>query len=193
MNNLIDPNGELTFFHKPPTYRNLSHLFVDFVEEFPPYEEIPETLDVFPEIIVHGQLTNHLGLPVAGVLVEMWHPTEWGIFGMEYGPSFAPVDPDAQGWACAVTDENGQYCFKTNKRTHQPGIPTSSINFKITDEIGDVTLTKLYYDENLFDPADPFLMDMEMEERCQYKKGTAPNFGDEKDGVCEFDIVMQTT
>ena len=179
MKSLMNPNGELTFSHKPPAYRNLSHLFVDFAGVFPPFEEVLETLDVFDEIIVAGRLTNHLGLPMAGVLVEIWHPSEWGFYGMEYGPSFAPVDPDGQRWACTVTDENGMYQFKIKKCTP----PSSLINFKISDENGDVTLSRLYFDEDLSDPADPFLMDMEMEERHQY-------VGHEKDGVCRFDIII---
>ncbi len=152
-----------------------------FFNNLPEFQEVPEMLDVFPRITLRGKITNHLGLPVSGVLVEMWHPVHSGYFGLEYGPSFAPTDPDRQGWACTITNEKGEYFFQTEKRTNQSGLPSASIDLKITDEYANVILTKMYFDEDLLDPADYYLMDMEVEERCQH-------LCSERDGVCYFDM-----
>lgn len=151
----------------------------------PTYKEVLETLDVFEEIIVKGFVLNPEGIPVTGALVEIWHAAQWGVFGMEYGPSFAPYDPDEQMWACTVTDENGAYFFKTLKRPFHAAPPSVSIDIKVTDENTNVTLSKLYLNEDISDPADSFLMDMELEERKRY-------FGEEEDGgACKFNIVAQ--
>ena len=155
----------------------------DIFINLPAFQEVLETLDVFSEVIIKGRVIDRMGLPVAGALVEMWHPLQWGVYDMEYGPAFAPVDPDTQGWICCVTDANGEYGFKTEKRTNQPGLPSASIDLKVTNENSDVVLTKLYFDEDVIDPADPYLMDMEMEERY-------PLMAQERNGVCEFDIVF---
>lgn len=160
----------------------LSDNFFDNCTPLPPFQEVPEILDSFVGITVCGQIFDDLGLPIPGALIEIWHPLHAGYFGIEYGPSFAPTDPEAQGWACTITDFQGKFCFKTEKR-NTPGLPSNSINLKVTDEHAHVTLAKLYFDENIFNPTDPYLMDMEPEERMQF-------IGQERDGVYTFDIQL---
>lgn len=153
------------------------------VIDVPVFCEVMETLDVFQKTTIRGRVLDSLGLPVSGALVEMWYSQQWGMYGMEYGLSYAPNDPDDQAWASVITDENGYYSFDTENRAGQPGRCAEAINFKVTDENGSVVLTKLYLNEDPSNPSDPFLMDMEIEERIQYT-------GREENGVCEFDILL---
>ncbi|MEZ4957805.1 MAG: hypothetical protein R2825_29880 [Saprospiraceae bacterium] len=180
MKNLMNTNNEIV------SRQNLSLLSDNFSDNFTPllpFQEVPEILDSFVEIIIQGRIIDEFGLPLSGVLVEMWHPLHFGYFGVEYGPAFAPTDPDEQGWACTITDEQGVFCFKTEKRPSILGFPSASIDLKVTDEHANVSLAKLYLDENISNPTDPYLMDMEMEERTQF-------IGQEKDGVYMFDIQL---
>ena len=170
-------------FPRPSELSFLEFPLPSFILNVPTYREVLETLDVFQEIVVKGHIVNQSGVPVIGALVEMWHASRWGIFGMEYGPSIAPHDPDEQMWACAVTDENGGYFFKTLKRPFHAAPPSVSIDIKVTDENANVALTKLYLNENINEPADSFLIDMKPTERQQY-------FGKEEEGICEFNIVV---
>lgn len=165
---------------------SLSLLTDELLDNFTPsltLQEVPEILDFHVEAIVQGRILDEFGHPLSGALVEMWHPLHYGYFGVEYGPAFAPTDPDAQGWACTVTDHQGAFCFKTDKRPNIFGLPSNSIDLKVTDENANVTLAKLYFEENIINPTDPFLMDMEPEERLQF-------IGQKRDGVYLFDIQL---
>ncbi len=157
-------------------------VYYDLITFSPRYKEVLETLDIFEKVVVHGRVTDKFGLPVAGATVEVWHPEKWGMFAMAYGPSPAPVDADGQGWMCCATNDQGEYFFTIEKRNeHGAGLP--SVNFKVTTSDQRTKLTKLYFGQNEMELADPYLMDLEVEERYQH-------FGWETDGACQFDIEM---
>ncbi len=165
----------------PPFLGDLPAQLADFVNRTPRFKEVLETLDLFELVTVRGRIKDSLGLPVAGTTVEIWHPTKWGMYGMEFGLSAAPVDAQEQGWRRCITNENGEYSFLTEKRIDSMAGEPASLHFKITSSNNRVKLTKLYFGQNELELADPFLMDYELEERSEF-------FGWESAGVCEFDI-----
>lgn len=145
--------------------------------------EVAERLDVYQVVEVCGKIIHSFGLPAKNISMEIWHATKWSLYGMEYGPSFAPVDAAAQGWQLVKTDENGCFSFQIEKKLLPPTYLFAALNLKMTDASGHISLSKLYIDEDILDPDDPFLMDMEIEERSEY-------IGMEINGVCVFDLMI---
>lgn len=145
----------------------------------PAYVEVKEQLDVFDKITIKGRVLNQQGEPVAGLLIETWHASKWGLYGLEFGPSVVPADPDGQEWNCQVTNGNGEYEFIMENRSQDQANTAPAIDIKITDEDGEMTLTRLY----LLDKSaiDPYLENLTSEER-QSHLGTMS--GD----TCKFDI-----
>ena len=65
-------------------------------------------------MIVHGIIRDTNCQPVAGAIVEIWQANHHGKYRHEYDDS-GKSDPNFQGWAQAVTNEKGEYRFKTIK------------------------------------------------------------------------------
>lgn len=145
------------------------------------FQPLAETADTFSMIQIDGQIKDVNNQPISSALVEVWNTRDAGIYGMIYEPSFVPVDPDGQNWQCIITEGDGHYQFQIE---HQlPRQFSDSINFKITDEYGNVKLTRMYLFENRFHPKDPFLINMELEERHLY-------FGTKNVDSYRFDILF---
>lgn len=66
-------------------------------------------------IYVSGQVPGAGGVPVAGALVEVWQANSHGRYAHEDDPNPAPLDPNFQGYARVMTDEQGRLGFKTVK------------------------------------------------------------------------------
>ena len=66
-------------------------------------------------IIVHGRVLDENGLPVPGILVEIWQANAAGRYNHARDLHDAPLDPNFTGTGRTVTDADGWYQFQTIK------------------------------------------------------------------------------
>ena len=66
-------------------------------------------------ITVTGRIVDGDGRPVAGQLVEIWQANAAGRYVHKNEQHPAPLDPNFTGVGRCLTDENGEYWFKTIK------------------------------------------------------------------------------
>ena len=95
-------------------------------------------------MIVHGKILDTNCQPIAGAIVEIWQANHHGKYRHEYDDSGAS-DPNFQGWAQAVTNEKGEYRFKTIK----PGLygrRARHIHYKVSKRGYHELVTQLYFD-----------------------------------------------
>ncbi len=64
-------------------------------------------------IAVSGRVTDEIGRPQPGVLVEMWNANRFGRYTHIDDPAREPLDPHFLGFGRTLTDDDGRYRFKT--------------------------------------------------------------------------------
>jgi len=62
---------------------------------------------------VEGVVTDDLGRPLSGTLVEIWQANAAGRYIHKVDQHDAPLDPNFLGAGRCVTDENGRYRFQS--------------------------------------------------------------------------------
>jgi len=66
-------------------------------------------------VVLQGIVLDEACKPVKGALVEIWQACETGKYNHPGDPNTAVLDPNFQYWGRAVTNEKGEYSFKTIK------------------------------------------------------------------------------
>ena len=66
-------------------------------------------------IIVHGRVLDERGRPVPGALLEFWQANAGGRYRHKKETYLAALDPNFGGCGRTITDEHGQYAFRTVK------------------------------------------------------------------------------
>ena len=66
-------------------------------------------------IIVYGKLLDENSKPIPNSLIEIWQANSGGKYRHSGDTYKAPLDPNFGGWGRCLTDENGNYYFKTIK------------------------------------------------------------------------------
>ncbi|MCS5600913.1 MAG: protocatechuate 3,4-dioxygenase subunit beta [Paracoccus sp.] len=66
-------------------------------------------------IIVHGRVLDENARPVPNTLVEIWQANAGGRYRHKKDTYLAPIDPNFGGCGRTLSDENGQYAFRTIK------------------------------------------------------------------------------
>lgn len=66
-------------------------------------------------IIVHGRVLDENGHPVPNTLVEIWQANAGGRYRHKKDTYLAPIDPNFGGCGRTLTDDNGNYMFRTIK------------------------------------------------------------------------------
>ena len=66
-------------------------------------------------IIVYGKLLDENSKPIPSSLIEIWQANSSGKYRHSGDTYKAPLDPNFGGWGRCLTDENGNYFFKTIK------------------------------------------------------------------------------
>ena len=77
----------------------------------------PGEMALGPRIIVQGRVLDETGRGVPGALVEVWQANAGGRYRHKKESYLAPLDPNFGGCGRVITDEQGNYEF----RTIQPG------------------------------------------------------------------------
>jgi protocatechuate 3,4-dioxygenase beta subunit len=63
--------------------------------------------------LVSGIVQDEKCRPIAGALVEIWQACDTGKYNHPADPNPAKLDPNFQYWGRTVTNEKGEYLFKT--------------------------------------------------------------------------------
>ncbi len=66
-------------------------------------------------ILVYGKLLDENSKPIPNSLIEIWQANSGGKYRHSEDTYKAPLDPNFGGWGRCLTDENGNYYFKTIK------------------------------------------------------------------------------
>jgi len=66
-------------------------------------------------IIVHGRVLDENGRPVPHVLLEVWQANAGGRYRHKKDGYLAPIDPNFGGCGRVLSDESGNYFFRTIK------------------------------------------------------------------------------
>lgn len=109
-------------------------------------------------IIIHGRVLDENGLPVPGILVEIWQANAAGRYNHKRDQHDAPLDPNFTGTGRTVTDADGWYQFQTIKPgaypwgNHHNAWRPAHIHFSL---FGPSVLTRLV--TQMYFPGDPLL------------------------------------
>lgn len=97
---------------------------------------------------VTGRVLNAAGEPVSGARIEVWQANSHGRYTHPNdGNTSAPLDPNFEGFASLVTDEQGQYRFRTIKPGAYPagsGFRPPHIHFDVKGR-KDHLVTQMYF------------------------------------------------
>ena len=148
-------------------------------------------------IYVRGQVLDDKCNPVAGALVEIWQANKWGRYHHESDPNPAPLDPNFQGWGQAITNEEGNYSFKTIFPGAYPASPqwtrTPHIHFKLSKRGYHELITQMYFAGQELNETDLLIKRMPKEEREKLivKLEQAPANSEPGARLCLFNIVLK--
>lgn len=100
-------------------------------------------------ILVQGVVTDQNCQAVPGVLVEIWQACHTGKYNHAGDPNPAALDPDFQYWGKAVTNERGEYRFRTIVPGAYPAgdgwIRPPHIHFKVSKRGYLELITQMYF------------------------------------------------
>src|SRR6266446_7056480 len=138
---------------------------------FYPLAELPQTADLTKVagrsgraegqvLNVIGRVLNLAGEPVRNAKIEVWQANAYGRYAHPSDPNPAPLDPNFAGAAALTTDTEGQYRFKTINPSAYPAASNrkrpAHIHFQVTGQ-QDRLVTQMYFENDPFNEADPFL------------------------------------
>ncbi|SDH05212.1 MULTISPECIES: protocatechuate 3,4-dioxygenase [unclassified Nitrosomonas] len=146
-------------------------------------------------IIVKGSVLDSQGQPVPHATVEIWQANAKGRYRHPRDPNSAPLDPNFQGWAIVLTDEQGEFRFKTVMPGAYPASETwmrpPHIHFKIAKK-GYVELTtQMYFPDEALNETDLLLNDKKPSERLlMIARKRGPSATEALD-IYEYAIVLE--
>lgn len=116
-------------------------------------------------IWVEGTVQNQHGQPLDGAIVEIWQACHSGRYNHAEDTNKAELDPHFQYWGLSVTNNKGQYRF----RTVMPGVYPAEkgwnrpphIHFKISHTSHAPLITQMYFAGNPLNAVDQILQKLE--------------------------------
>ncbi len=150
--------------------------------------------------IVHvvGRVLDSKGKPVAGAKIEIWQANTHGRYSHQSDPNTAPLDPNFQGYAVLMTDNEGRYRFKTIKPGAYPISPTVQrpphIHFDVEGKANRLVSQMFFPDEPL-NEKDALFLDLraqsEITAAAVIAQSLAPTKEIEKDAMLlNWDVVL---
>jgi protocatechuate 3,4-dioxygenase beta subunit len=152
-------------------------------------------------IIIKGKVLDEDCRPVANALVEIWQACATGRYNHPGDPNTAKLDPDFQYWGRAITNEKGEYSFKTIKPGHYQATSTwmrpAHIHLKVHRRGFEELTSQVYFEGDKYNSGDRVLQGLPKEEREKViisLKKQIDNFGLPKNSpkVGEFDITIRS-
>ena len=113
----------------------------------------PGEMAIGQRIIVYGKVMDENGKPVPNTLVEVWQANAGGRYRHKKEGYLAPLDPNFGGCGRCITDEDGNYRFRTIKPGAYPwpnGVNDwrpAHIHFSIFGSgFGQRLITQMYFE-----------------------------------------------
>lgn len=145
---------------------------------------------------VEGIVMDQDGKPIADALVDVWQCNAAGRYHHERDPNPAPRDPNFQGWAQILTDENGAYSFLTVK----PGAYAVDgnwsrpphIHYKVSKRGFHELTTQMFFEGEPLNDVDQLFLALPEAERDSVlaKLGKTTTKDGEPALHCDFDVVL---
>lgn len=148
-------------------------------------------------ILVRGRILDDHCQPVKDALVEIWSANTHGRYHHERDDNPKPYDPNFQGWGEMLTNEAGEYGFKTIKPgAYAWGNPkdlnewrTPHIHFKVSRRGYHEIITQMYFSGEKLNDTDTVLAELPANERAQFILSPAPD--ESGIPVFTFDVTIQ--
>lgn len=146
-------------------------------------------------ILVRGSVLDSQGQPVPHATVEIWQANAKGRYRHPRDPNPAPLDPNFQGWAIVLTDEHGEFHFKTVMPGSYPASPSwmrpPHIHFKVA-KTGYVNLTtQMYFPDEALNETDLLLNDKKPSERLLMIARKRGQSATEALDIYEYTVVLE--
>jgi len=137
------------------------------------------------QLLLSGIVSDENCKPIQGAVVEIWQANHFGKYHHEFDNK-GEEDPNFQGWGQAITNEKGEYKFKTIV----PGLyakRTRHIHFKISKRGFHELTTQLYFDGEDRNKTDGILNNFPHEDQQQIIR---PMVADGDINKIEFNITI---
>jgi len=144
-------------------------------------------------IQVSGRVLDRDGKPIRGAVIELWQANAAGRYDHPRDINPAPLDPNFQGYARIVTDDQGRYRFTTIKPGAYPinpvnpvAVRTPHIHFDVDDKHKHL-VTQMYFPGEAGNARDAIFNTL----GAHKDAAIARALGDEDDGLrFGWDIVL---
>lgn len=137
-------------------------------------------------ITVFGKITDKDCKPIRSAIVEIWQANHFGKYHHEYDKSQYKDDPNFQGWGQAITNEHGEYKFKTIYPAPYGG-RARHIHFKVSRRNYHELTTQLFFEGEEKNKKDPILQIFTHEEQQLL---TRPLIDKDDSKQVEFNLVL---
>jgi protocatechuate 3,4-dioxygenase beta subunit len=112
-------------------------------------------------VMIQGVVTDQNCQPVKSVLVEIWQACHTGKYDHPSDPNPAAIDPDFQYWGKALTNDKGEYRFRTivpgAYQADRDWVRPPHVHFKIS-KLGYMELiTQMYFAGHTLNSRDKIL------------------------------------
>ena len=120
-------------------------------------------------IVLYGVVKDQDCKPVKDVLVEIWQACVTGKYNHPGDPNPAKLDPNFQYWGQALTNERGEYQFKTILPGHYKATNTwtrpAHIHMKVHRRGFEELTTQVYFKGDPYNAKDRVLQSLSAKER----------------------------
>ncbi len=119
--------------------------------------------------LLRGVIQDDFCRPIKGAMVEIWQACHTGKYNHPSDPNPAKLDPNFQYWGQAITNEKGEYFFKTIVPGAYPAdntwIRPPHIHFKVHLRGYEELTSQLYWKGHPLNKKDRILQSLSKEER----------------------------
>lgn len=145
-------------------------------------------------VYLKGVVQDEFCRPVKGALVEIWQACHTGKYDHPSDPNPAKLDPNFQYWGQAITNEKGEYQFKTIIPGAYPATSTwmrpPHIHFKVNLRGFNELTSQLYFKGNKYNNADRILRSLSRADRENVIVDFVKGVDEKKTGI--FNIAIKS-
>ncbi len=120
-------------------------------------------------IYITGIISDGKCQPIEGALVEIWQACESGRYDHPSDPNPAELDPNFQYFGRAITNQKGEYLFKTIRPGSYPAaqgwIRPSHVHYKVHLKGFEELTTQMYFADDSLNSDDLILLNLPAQER----------------------------